>query len=163
MTATQKNVLRKATKFLTISLLCSISIIAVLSPSLVFGQQSELTGFIKNENGDYLGTVTVQLLSGSSVVSTCTSWSSGYFSFNNVNYGQYTINFIKSGYAQTQETVSVQSSEISLGTFVLPSAIQLSTSTSTLITTSDAQFNIPFTIEKPWFIHNNGGFNDFSP
>jgi uncharacterized membrane protein len=88
------------------------------------------------------------LLSGSSVVSTCTSWSSGYFSFNNINYGQYTINFIKSGYAQTQETVSVQSSEISLGTFVLPSAIQLSTSTSTLITTPDAQFNIPFTIEN---------------
>ncbi len=145
----QKITLQKTAKLFTISLLCSIAVIAILSPSLlVYGQQSSLHGFVQNENGDYLGGVTVQILSGSSTVASCTSWSSGYFSFNNVNYGQYTINFIKSGYAQVEETVNVQSSETYLANVILPNAIQISTSTSTLITTPDAQFSIPFTIEN---------------
>ncbi|MFZ7138776.1 MAG: NEW3 domain-containing protein [archaeon] len=144
-----KKTLEATTKLFVISLLCSVSVITVLSPSLsVYALSSNIQGFIEDESGESLGRVSVELLSGSSVVKAYTSNSIGYFYLNNVNYGQYTIRFIKSGYVTTEKTINLQHSETNLGTIVLDNAIQMSGSTLNLITIPDAQISIPFTVEN---------------
>ena len=144
-----KKMLEATTKLFLISLLCSVSVITVLSPSLsVYAISSNIHGFIEDETGERLALVSVQLLSGSSVVKTYTSNSIGYFCLNNVNYGQYSIKFIKSGYVTVEKTINLQSSETNLGTIVLGNAIQMSGSTLNLITIPDSQISIPFTVEN---------------
>jgi len=144
-----KNMYGLTAKLFVISMLCSVSVIAVLSPSLpVYALSSNINGFIEDETGGKLALVDVQLLSGSSIIKTYTSSSNGYFYINNVNYGQYTIKFIKSGYVSTEKTINLQSSDTNLGNIVLSNAIQMSGSTLNLITIPDAQISIPFTIEN---------------
>lgn len=146
---TIKNMLKKATKLLLITALCSVSVIAVLSPCLsVYALTSNITGYLENENGEPLGLVKVQLLSGSSIIATATSSSNGQFQLNNINYGTYNIKFIKYGYAETEQTRSLQNLETNLGTIVLENAIKLSSSTLSVLTNPDAQISISFTIKN---------------
>jgi len=134
-------------KILIVFLLCSVSLVAFRSFS-VYAIGGNIEGNIQNENGEWLGLVKVQLLSGSSVVATYTSSSNGQFFFNNINYGTYIVRFIKLGYAKTEETITLQRSEVNLGTIVLPNAIQISSSTISVIANPDAQISLPFTLEN---------------
>jgi len=133
--------------FLVIFLLCSVSLVAFQSfPVHAIGGNIE--GNIQNENGEWLGLVKVQLLSGSSVVATYTSSSNGHFYLNNINYGTYTIRFTKLGYAKTEQTITLQSSEVNLGNIILPNAMQISSSTVSVIANPEAQISLPFTIKN---------------
>ncbi|WGM90499.1 MAG: NEW3 domain-containing protein [Candidatus Bathyarchaeum tardum] len=146
---TMKNMLKVTSKLLLITALCSVSVIAVLFPSLsVYASTSNISGFLENENGEPLGLVKVQLLSGSSIIATSTSSSNGRFELTNINFGTYTLKFIKYGYAETEQTISLQNSETNVGTVVLNNAIELSSSTLSVITNPDAQISISFTIKN---------------
>lgn len=134
-------------KLLLIIMLCSISFISLRSLS-VYGLTGNVNGFIENKEGESVGVVKVQLISGSSIIASYTSASNGYFYMNNINYGSYTITFSKSGYAETKKTITIQNPDTQLGTIVLQNAIELSTSTLNVITNPDAQITVPFTIQN---------------
>jgi len=131
------------------ALICTVSIILFTTVSVkVFAQpQGSVHGIVVDENGSLLDDVQVQVYTQNGAFAGLTYTSNGYFNIF-LEYGSYTLYFVKSGYAKVSKNIILQSIDLDLGNITLSKAIRLSTTYFGLSTFPGETLTIPFTLSN---------------
>lgn len=106
-------------------------------------------GIVVDEKGVGVSDVTVQVYtSGGVLVAITSTRSDGSFIISWVEYGTYSISFIKPGYAKAVKSLMVQLSNNDLGKIILRRSLKLSASTLSIVASQGDKINVPFTLEN---------------
>jgi len=132
-------------KFVHITIVFILILLTLPSVTLA-DQYSYVYGKVVNEYGSSLSNVQVQFytLNGALAASTNTS-SDGSFSLW-LTYGTYSLQFTKTGYAKTMQSVLVQWLDTDLGVITLNKALKLSSSSLGLAAEPSSVLNIQFSV-----------------
>lgn len=137
-------------KPLLYTLVCVLSILllSTTTPAKVFAQpQGSVHGILVDENGNLLNNVQVQVYSQNGAFAGSTYTSNGYFNIF-LDYGSYTLYFVKSGYAKVSKNIILQSIDLDLGNITLSKAVKLATTSFAISAFPGEILTIPFTLSN---------------
>ncbi|MEM3872169.1 MAG: NEW3 domain-containing protein [Nitrososphaeria archaeon] len=135
-------------KFLAYALICSLLIVFPIVFVNVFAQlQGSVHGIVVDENGVVLDGVQVQAYAQNGAFTGSTYTKDGYFNMF-LEYGTYTLYFVKDGYARVSKSIFLQSIDLDLGNITLSKAIKLSTTSFELAASPGEVLTIPFTLSN---------------
>ncbi|MFA5364424.1 MAG: NEW3 domain-containing protein [Candidatus Bathyarchaeia archaeon] len=132
-------------------LLCSAIIIGLFPiTSITYGQSTTgyVYGYALDVNGAYLSAVTVELKSGSITIASTYTNLNGFYLFESVPFGTYTLRLAKNGYDDVVQTLSVQSVDKNMGNIVMPNSLKLSTSLLSIIADPGDTVTVPITVRN---------------